>query len=275
MYDSINNKVISEISERHKQSPKYKYIDKSAQEVLDEAKVEMENVNVTYVRSHEKQASVLYKENVVTVEEYAKRYYEDKGHQVLFCESVPFHVLFGVFMWLVIQDIKDPMNRPCMFGNRNTQNKSNEIIMTTLPLDFGTKGYYLRREVFINKHFEFIAQNGDLLLLFNYWIDPSSNFRQYLWAHRDSDILRARRILEIMNSELIIKCLKYLIENYWAHYLGWPDLLVTKESDFFFVEVKSSGDKLSEEQKSWIQKNASTLKFNFRLLKLHKARQGV
>jgi len=271
VYDSIENKVLSEILERHKQSPKYKYIDKSAQEVLDEAKVEVENVNVTYIRSPEKQASVLYKKNVVTVEEYAKRYYEDKGHQVLFCESVPFHVLFGVFMWLVIQDPEDLMNQTVMFGNRDTQNESNEVVVTMLPEDFGTKGYYLRREDLITEHLKFIAQTGDLLWLFDYWVDPSSNFRQYLWAHRDNDVFQARRILEIMNREFIIKCLKYLIEDYWAHYLGWPDLLVTKKSDFVFVEVKSSGDGLSGEQKSWIQKNASTLKFNFRLLKLHKA----
>lgn len=274
VYNSIENKILNKILERHKQSPKYKYINKSTQEVLDEAEVEVENINVTYVRRSEKHATVLYEENVLTVEEYAKRYYEDKGYQVLFCESVPFHVLFGVYMWLVIQDLQDPMNSPIMFGNRDPNiQKTEELVMTMLPKDFGTKGYYMRRQDFINEHLKSIAQTDDLLWLFDYWLDYSSNFRQYLWAHLEKDIQRARRIVEIMSSEHIIKCLRYLIKYYWSHYLGWPDLLVSNDSEYFFVEVKSSKDKLTDDQKSWIQKNASTLGFNFRILKLHKTRK--
>ena len=235
--------------------------------------MEVETVNVAYVRRSEKHATVLYEENVLTVEEYAKRYYEDKGHQVLFCESVPFHVLFGVYMWLVVQDLQDPMNSPIMFGNRDPNiQKTEELVMTMLPKDFGTKGYYMRRQDFINEHLKSIAQANDLLWLFDYWLDYSSNFRQYLWAHLEKDIQRARRIVEIMSSEHIIKCLRHLIEYYWSHYLGWPDLLVSNDSEYFFVEVKSSKDKLTDDQKYWIQKNASTLGFNFRILKLHKTR---
>ena len=41
-----------------------------------------------------------------------------------------------------------------------------------------------------------------------------------------------------------------------------------------FVEVKSSSDKLSEEQKRWIADNHGMLNLSFRIAKIHKAKGG-
>ena len=51
---------------------------------------------------------------------------------------------------------------------------------------------------------------------------------------------------------------------------GWPDLLLYRQGEFKFVEVKSSNDKLSEEQKSWIGDNHDILKLPFAIAKIHK-----
>jgi hypothetical protein len=64
--------------------------------------------------------------------------------------------------------------------------------------------------------------------------------------------------------------LRYLVGDYWNRYLGWPDLLAHKGSEYFFVEVKSSKDRLSENQKSWIQGNWAELKLPFKLVKIHR-----
>jgi hypothetical protein len=61
-----------------------------------------------------------------------------------------------------------------------------------------------------------------------------------------------------------------LSNDYWKRYLGWPDLLVYKNDEYFFVEVKSSKDKLSLNQKEWIKGNHDFLKLPFRILKIHK-----
>ena len=45
---------------------------------------------------------------------------------------------------------------------------------------------------------------------------------------------------------------------------------VDPEKEFFFVEVKSSGDKLSEEQKAWIRGNATEMQLPFKIAKIHK-----
>lgn len=57
---------------------------------------------------------------------------------------------------------------------------------------------------------------------------------------------------------------------YWERYLGWPDPLAFREGEQLLLEVKSSSDKLSEEQKRWIGDNAQTLKIPFKLVKLHR-----
>jgi len=69
---------------------------------------------------------------------------------------------------------------------------------------------------------------------------------------------------------LTLKILNYLVEDYWDRYLGWPDLLIYNDSEFFFAEVKSSHDKLKEDQKNWIKNNTSKLGLPFKLVKVHK-----
>jgi VRR-NUC domain-containing protein len=44
-----------------------------------------------------------------------------------------------------------------------------------------------------------------------------------------------------------------------------------RESAFFFAEVKSSGDKLSDDQKNWIRGNTEILKLPLKLVKIHRA----
>jgi hypothetical protein len=84
-----------------------------------------------------------------------------------------------------------------VFGDRNTfetKEKGKEI-STLLPTDFGTSGYALRRADAIERHFAMLPKSKDeLLWTFDYWIEPSANLREYLWAHRLEDITKAREI---------------------------------------------------------------------------------
>ena len=144
-------------------------------------------------------------------------------------------------------------------------------ISTLLPEDFGASGYALRRASEIKEHFGALPLNrDDLLWLFDLWVDYSTDLRQYLWAHRTKDVNKARAMISILPIDATIRILSYLIKDYWNNYLGWPDLLVYKGDEFFFAEVKSSSDKLSEDQKHWIKKNSSEIKLPFKLVKIHK-----
>ena len=82
----------------------------------------------------------------------------------------------------------------------------------------------------------------------------------------------AKRLLELLSPEVIKTILGYLVDSYWANYLGWPDLIAYSNRELFFAEVKSSHDKLSDDQKHWVEQNHVRLKLPFKLIKIHRTR---
>lgn len=275
-YAECEREALKHIKELHRKSPKYVYNEKSQNQIVQENEVEVVNLEGTYIKTSEPGVAILDGSKTYSAEAFVRRYYEKQGYDVLFIESVPFHGLFGVLMWILIQDPDDDHNRMVSFGNRSTFNEDEqaEPIWTLLPSDFGSSGYFARRQQAIEKHLESLPDSkDDLLWNFDYWIEPSYQLRQYLWAHRDEDVAKARQIIEVLPIQTLKSILRYLVEDYWQHYIGWPDLLVYKNDQFFFVEVKSSGDSLSADQKTWIQGNNSTLRLPFKLVKIHKTEQ--
>lgn len=269
----IKKTVLADIKALHASAPKYTFAEKPQGEVIAQYGVEVEVLQATYTRNGKKGAQIVSGGEVISAEEFASRHYAAQGWQVLQLESVPFHVLFGTMTWLLIQGYHDPLCRMVSFGDRVAFEEKcpGEMIWTHLPSDFGSKGYGERRANAIDEHFDEMLLDDDPLWLFDYWLEPSEGLRQYLWAHRPEDIARARRLLEILPFETIKSILRYLVEGYWDRYLGWPDLLLYREDEYKFVEVKSSNDRLSEEQKQWIADNHDILKLPFALAKIHKA----
>ena len=275
LYKKAQQQALAEIKKLHEKSPKYSYSEKSQQEVFEEYKVPVIDLYATFIKNPvTKKVGVFLDETSVSVEEFVQDHFAKEGFESLHIESRPFHILFGVFMWLLIQDPSDPKNRMVGFGERSAFEKdgSKHPIYTSLPDDFGTAGYFKRREKTINNHLaSLITSAEEFEWLFNYWLEYSYGLRQYLWAHQVEDIKKAQKVISILPNQIVVNILTYLVENYWGHYLGWPDLLVYNKDQFFFVEVKSSGDRLSEDQKNWIMDNHSILNLPFELVKVHKA----
>jgi hypothetical protein len=175
-------------------------------------------------------------------------------------------------MWMLIQDPYDPRVRMVGFGDRHAydQRLPSQLIWTGKPQDFGTTEYGRRRAKAIAKHLSAISEDRvEMHRLFNDWLGPSVGLRQYLWAHRPESIERARKVIEIIPPPMLKNLLRYLVQNYWGHYSGWPDLLLYRGNEWFLAEVKSSGDKLGENQKRWIQDNRQYLHLPFKLVKVH------
>jgi len=272
IYAQINKEVIEDIKKQHRRSPKYAYQEKSHKEVLEENNVEVVRLDGKYVKRPGCKVGILDGGEIYSVEEFAALHYRRQGYEVLPTESIPFHVIFGVYMWLLIQDSKDSRVRIVSFGDCTAfeEGRESEPIWTHLPEDFGTPGYARRRAAAIEDHFAMIFVNGgkeDLLWLFDYWLEPSEGLRQYLWAHRAEDIDRARGIVSLLPEEDIHRILRYLVADYWRRYVGWPDMIIYNQDGYFFVEVKSSGDKLREDQKNWIYGNSAELQLPFKLIK--------
>lgn len=160
-----------------------------------------------------------------------------------------------------------------IFGRRDNpeNNQESTYVYTLLPSDFGEPGHSLRRADLVRDYFSRLpAAKDDFLWIFDYWVGPSSNLRQYLWAHRNEDINKVREIISILPIEKTLSILSYLLGHYWKRYCGWPDVLVHRDSEFFFVEVKSSNNRLSEDQKRWIQGNREQLQLPFFIVKIHR-----
>lgn len=274
----IDAEVLNEIKARHAKTPKYFISEPSQAEVLTTYGVEVLAFAAEYVEAPRKGAVIRDGEETISAETFVTRHFEASGWSVLPLESVPFHCLFGVMMWLLMQDPSDERVRVVGFGERSAYEADLPMrqIWTYLPDDFGTAGYGARRQGAIDEHLALIGMGENLLPLFDGWRDPSHDLRQYLWAHRAPDVDRARRLVQILPSSVILKILRYLAGDYWGRYLGWPDLLIHRDDEFLLVEVKSSGDKLSQGQRHWIADNHDRLQLPFKVAKIHRAnRKGA
>ena len=272
-YNSIEREVIRDIKELHRRSPKYTYQEESQNEVITKYQVEVVRLDGTYVKKAESGVAILDGGKLCSPEEFAAHHFERMGYKVVSTESVPFHALFGIFMWLLIQDQSDPKVSVVGFEDRAAfeQGIAGNQIWTFLPEDFGTINYAMRRVTAIDEHFPLIPeQKEELLQVFDYWVEPSVGLRQYLWAHRSQDITKAREIVSILPVDVTRRILRYLVADYWKRYCGWPDMIVHNQDEFFFAEVKSSKDKLSEDQKNWIRGNSAELHLPVKLVKVHK-----
>ena len=271
-----SDQALDEIKQLHEMAPKYTFATESSQaDVISECDVDVVVLNATYIREPTiRHAQVRWNDETVSVEEYVQRHYRKHGYDCISVESVPFHVLFGICLWLVIQDPDDARVKVSGFGDRHAFDKgeAGEIIYCLKPDDFGTPEYGSRRKEAIDQHFAEMLTPSEIDWLFDYWLVPSTQLRQYLWAHRDADIQTAKKLTKILPPETIFHILRYLIDSYWERYLGWPDLLVYRDDEFFFAEVKSSNDKLSNDQKRWIRDNHQLLKLPFKLVKVHKSK---
>ncbi|KUO17108.1 hypothetical protein AQJ91_32230 [Streptomyces dysideae] len=120
----------------------------------------------------------------------------------------------------------------------------------------------------------------EMLWVFDYWTPYAEELRQYLWAYSPTDVERGRRLIQILGPEQVKRVLRFLADDYWGRYLGWPDLVSWSETglgaaDVEFIEVKSSSDKLSEDQRYWILKNSEILKLPFKVAKVHRVQRII
>lgn len=270
--DEAERLALDEIKRQHEASPKYDMQEESEASFLSRIKVAIENARGRALHGGKVQ---LDSGDEVSPESFAELHLRQSGYEVMFCESTPWHALFAVLLWMLIQNPSDPRVRIVGFGDRvsfEQNGKSGEIVYSHLPEDFGGSMYTVGRETAIDEEFASLRIGGreTLLFAFDLGIEGSFGLRQYLWAHRQQDLARARQLLCVLPPEVVLTCLRYLLDSYWANYLGWPDLLAWRGDEFLFVEVKLSADKLSAEQRHWIEQNEERLGLPFRLFKIHR-----
>jgi hypothetical protein len=133
----IEQEVVGELTSLHATTPKYTYSKDHWREAIDKYDVDVVRLKGTYVANPaSRRAIILDGDGSCGVEEYARRHFHSLGYNTVFVESVPLHILFGVYMWLVIQDPEDSHNRIVLFGDRHAfdagiqENKSRPVSLT-------------------------------------------------------------------------------------------------------------------------------------------------
>ncbi len=243
------------------------------QAFIDRWQVDIVDLTGSYVRNPGiKSATIFDGAEPCRVEEFAARYFRRSGFDATFVESEPFKVLFGVYLWSVIQDRCDPRARTVgTFSHAFDQDNPSELIWIRLPSDFGGAGYSSRRGKVLSEHLSAIPETrAELLRLFDCWLAPSADLRHYLLGYRREAIETARKLIELIPPLVLKAVLGYLIMNYWEHRSGWPDLLVYRADGWFLAEIKSWNDKLNKNQKRWIEDNYRYLHLPFKLVQVHR-----
>lgn len=271
-YQQIESEALEHIKKLHQDNPKYEYEEKSQSQVISEHDVEVIELKGQYTHAEDGSLFIENDGELLSPEKFVISFFQEAGYSSMFMESIPIHVLFGVLMWPLIQDPNDTELQPRSFGRRDPNaSGGSQVVNTLLPPDFGALGYFIRRKRAIEKHLEELPRDREhLLQTFDYELPHSEDLRQYLWAHESEKIQIARKLLGIFSPSEVVTILTYLVTDYWRRYVGWPDLLVFTEEQHMFVEVKSSNDRLSEDQKRWIEDNSRYLQFPFKLVKIHK-----
>src|SRR5271154_2783633 len=192
------------------------------EKLLQKYDVDVVSLTGTYVRNPaSRRVIILDGAGSCSVEEYARRHFHRLGYGALLVENKPIRVLFSVLMWPVIQDAKDPHNRMVGFGDRHAFDAGvrGKPIWTHLPADFGTQGYGVRRAEAIKKHLSAMNfETRQLQRLFDLWLGPSEDLRQYLCTHMNHHIEVARQLINILPAVAIAEILRYLVDDYWGRY---------------------------------------------------------
>jgi len=233
--------------------------------------VEVLSLEGTYLRTDARRAVIRDGDKTCSVEEYACRYFRRQGYSAIRVENDPIFALFGVLMWPVIQDPSDPRRRRVGVFDRRAADAEMKIIWTHRPSDFGKPEYGVRRAKVIEKHLSaMVCEPQELRRLFDLWLGPSDELGLYLGGRRAEHIQVARQLLEILPSASIVEMLRYLVEDYWGRRSGWPDLIVFRDNEFFFAEVKSATDKLGASQQRWFRDNRERLHFPVKLIEVRR-----
>jgi hypothetical protein len=169
------------------------------------------------------------------VEETAIAYFKERGYQAFFSENYPFKALFGLLFWEVIF-------RP------------GEL---TSPFQVAPEGTMERRFYQENKNqFEKLLKDYESQDNFKKAIQENYQLKYgianpFVYWHEDL-LQQVMIITEKVSHKPLLKALKEIIKNPKENTTGFPDLFVYNEKEYFFAEVKSVNDHLSNKQLFWI-----------------------
>jgi len=212
--------------------------------------------------------------NEYFAEQAAIEHYQSLQYKAIWSENTYWWMLMSLFFWdiifaktrgalsVIINGVKRELDPS---DERFEQLFNQTIQMNGMPADFFTPEFYQRRKDIIKNRIQELKHSVlEQKLKESYKQNYGKNCRLIEnWDKYKIDelLISAQKV----DSEKLIKILERLISNFNENRSGLPDLIVFDGKDFFFSEVKSEKDKLSEKQIEWHDFLSVTLGFKVEL----------
>ncbi|EKO3933103.1 VRR-NUC domain-containing protein [Vibrio fluvialis] len=170
------------------------------------------------------------------VELAVKSHFEQLGYQVYYLENQFLNTLFGLTFW-------DAIFAPVegAFINRYQHR----------PLDLYHDDFVLKRQSYIESAIAEIMNDG-VIPLWLRWQNKFSIANPFVfWTDCDESLFELTE--QSFPRALLIDLFKVQLSDLKLYRNGMPDLILFKDGEFEWVEVKGPGDKLQDNQWRWIE----------------------
>lgn len=143
-YVTFQEAALQTIKALHAARPKYSFSEPSQADILARYNVSIVDLKAPYAAMPTKGAVIQDGDTVISPEQFAENWFKSEGWNVMRLESQPFHVLFGVFFWRLIQDYKDPQVRLVGFAEKTEDSArgGTRTGMGLAPIGFWQRGLW-------------------------------------------------------------------------------------------------------------------------------------
>lgn len=170
------------------------------------------------------------------VELAVKQYFESLGYQVFYAENALLNGLFGLTFW-------DAIFAPIEGAFINQYQHR--------PLDLYHADFAEKRDSIIRQAFVTLETEG-LSTLHQTYVDKVGISNPFVhWGVFDQSLLSA--CIDCMPASLISELFSVMLTDLKLYRNGMPDLMLFKDGQYEWVEVKGPGDKLQDNQWRWIE----------------------
>ncbi|MDC5818308.1 VRR-NUC domain-containing protein [Vibrio europaeus] len=170
------------------------------------------------------------------VELAVKSHFEQIGYQVFYAENLLLNGLFGLAFWdVVFAPIEGA------FINRYQHR----------PLDLYHADFAIKRQTLVDQVFHILERDGVNSLLSTYHQKHGLANPFIHWAGFELELLEA--CIKHIPNHVAISLFKVMLKDIKLYRSGMPDLILFKQGQFEWVEVKGPGDKLQDNQWRWFK----------------------
>ena len=171
------------------------------------------------------------------VELGAMKYFSESGYNSFFSENYLWRTIFGLLFWEIIYDVEsgaihNPLQRaPSDFYSQSFFEKRNDQISELISR--------LENKKMIRKKIK------------ETWKDKYGKVNP-LFGWDNVQIKMMNQLIKFLKPEQLHKVLHEMLKNIKSNCTGFPDLFVFNKKEYFFAEIKSPNDHLSDQQLFWM-----------------------